>query len=169
VAHEKLHEEGNDEIIHRKFAGTVSARMLVADAGWRRGGAWWASRSRMNRPSAEQLAFSKEKEVPGDALVGVSILYNWRVVGWCVGQVVERNTDGRLFKTIGGERVKVNFLIFYEIAQQTVKTVLRLDDHDSEWVLLASIDTTVPIEPGPEPGAHSSWACGPGPDVDADM
>jgi len=54
----------------------------------------------------------KEKEVPGDALVGVSILYNWPVVGWCMGQIVERNTDGRLFKTIGGERVKVNFLIF---------------------------------------------------------
>ena len=65
--------------------------------------------------------------MPGDALVGVSILYNWPVVGWCMGQIVERNTDGRLFKTIGGERVKVNFLIFYEIAQQTVKTVLRLD------------------------------------------
>jgi hypothetical protein len=45
--------------------------------------------------------------------------------------------------------VKVNFLIFYEIAQQTVKTVLRLDDYDSEWVLLASIDATVLIEPGP--------------------
>ena len=41
-------------------------------------------------PSAEQLAFSKEKEAPGDALVGKSILYNWPVVGWCVGQVVER-------------------------------------------------------------------------------
>ena len=27
-------------------------------------------------PSAEQLAFSKEKEAPGDALVGKSILYN---------------------------------------------------------------------------------------------
>ena len=100
-------------------------------------------------PSAEQLAFSKEKEAPGDALVGKSILYNWPVVGWCVGQVVERNTDGRSFKTIDGERVKVNFLIFYEIDQQTVKTVLRLDDYDSEWVLLASLDATVPIEPGP--------------------
>ncbi len=31
--HEKPHEEGIDEIIHRKFAGTVSARMLVADGG----------------------------------------------------------------------------------------------------------------------------------------
>ena len=100
-------------------------------------------------PSAEQLAFSKEKEAPGDALVGKSILYNWPVVGWCVGQVVERNTDGRSFKTIDGERVKVNFLIFYEIDQQTVKTVLRLDDYDSEWVLLASLEATVPIEPGP--------------------
>ena len=59
------------------------------------------------------------------------------------------NTDGRSFKTIDGERVKVNFLIFYEIDQQTVKTVLRLDDYDSEWVLLASLDATVPIEPGP--------------------
>ena len=44
--------------------------------------------------------------------------------------------------------MKVNFLIFYEIDQQTVKTVLRLDDYDSEWVLLAS-DAAVPIEPGP--------------------
>ena len=52
---------------------------------------------------------------------------------WCVGQVVERNT-------VDGERVKVNFFIFYEIDQQTVKKVLRLDDYDSEWVLLASLD-----------------------------
>jgi len=88
------------------------------------------------------------------------------VVGWCVGQVVERNTDGRSFKTIDGERVKVNFLIFYEIDQQTVKTVLRLDDYDSEWVLLAS-DAAVPIEPGPReahtladrPRSTWTWTC----------
>ena len=55
------------------------------------------------------------------------------LVTWCVGQVVERNT-------VDGERVKVNFFIFYEIDQQTVKKVLRLDDYDSEWVLLASLD-----------------------------
>ena len=53
------------------------------------------------RTSAEQLAFSKEKEAPGDVLVGKSILYNWPVVGWCVGQVVERNTDA-FMKTIHG-------------------------------------------------------------------
>ena len=36
---------------------------------------------------------------------------------------------------IEGERAKVNFLIFYEIDQQAVKTVLRLEDYDSGWVL----------------------------------
>ena len=39
-----------------------------------------------------------------------------------------------------GERRKVNFLIYYEIDQQTAKTVLRLDeyngDQDGSWVLL---------------------------------
>ena len=34
------------------------------------------------------------------ASVGKSILFKWPVVGWCVGQVVERNTDA--FKTIDG-------------------------------------------------------------------
>ena len=71
---EKPHEEDIDEIIHRKFAGTVSARMLVADGGA------VGFKIADEPPSAEQLAFSKEKEVPGDALVGVSILYNWPVV-----------------------------------------------------------------------------------------
>ena len=52
--HEKLHEEGNDEIIHRKFAGTVSARMLVADGGA------VGFKIADEPPSAEQLAFSKE-------------------------------------------------------------------------------------------------------------
>jgi hypothetical protein len=80
---------------------------------------------------------------------------------------VERNTDGRSFKTIDGERVKVNFLIFYEIDQQTVKTVLRLHDYDSEWVLLAS-DAAVPIEPGPRE-AHTLADPGPAEHMDADM
>ena len=79
--------------------------------------------------------------------------------GWALIQV---------FKTIDGERVKVNFLIFYEIDQQTVKTVLRLDDYDSEWVLLASLDAAVPIEPGPRE-AHTLAAPGPAEHVDADM
>ena len=66
---------------------------------------------------------------------------------WSATRMGARIRVGRL--TVDGERVKVNFLIFYEIDQQTVKTVLRLDDYDSEWVLLASLEATVPIEPGP--------------------
>ena len=63
--------------------------------------------------------------------------------------------------------MKVNEIIFYEIDQQTVKTVLRLDD--SEWVLLASLDATVPIEPGPRE-VHSVELAAPGPtEVDTDM
>ena len=90
-------------------------------------------------PTAEQLAFSKGAS-GADALVGRHLLYKWPVVGWCVGEIVERNQDARSFKVIEGGRVKVNFIIHYEIDQQTVKTALRLDeydgDDDSAWVLL---------------------------------
>ncbi len=68
--------------------------------------------------------------------------------------------------------MKVNFIIFYEIDQQTVKTVLGLDDYDSEWVLLASLDAAVPIEPGPRE-AHTLAVIadpgGPAEHMDADM
>ena len=61
-------------------------------------------------------------------------------MGWCVGKIVSRNQDARSFKTIEGERIKVNFLVFYEIDQQTAKSALRLDeyngDEDASWVLL---------------------------------
>ena len=46
-----------------------------------------------------------------------------------------------------------------------LKTVLRFDDYDSEWVLLASLDAAVPIEPGPRE-AHTLAAPGPAEHVD---
>ena len=49
-----------------------------------------------------------------------------------------------------------------------LKTVLRFDDYDSEWVLLASLDAAVPIEPGPRE-AHTLAAPGPAEHVDVDM
>ena len=44
-------------------------------------------------------------------------------------------------KKIDGQRVKVNFFIFYELDQETVKTALRLEDYggedeDGSWVML---------------------------------
>ena len=61
-------------------------------------------------------------------------------MGWCAGHIMERNTDARFYKTIEGVRTKVNFLIYYEIDGQSVKTALRLDDYggddDASWLLL---------------------------------
>ena len=57
-----------------------------------------------------------------------------------MGKIVERNLDARSYKMIDGERTKVNFLVHYEIDQDTVKTVLRLEeyggDEEGAWVLL---------------------------------
>ena len=52
-----------------------------------------------------------------------------------------RNCDARFFKKIDGEREITNFLIFYELDQQTVKTALLLEDfggedEDGSWVFL---------------------------------
>ena len=95
-------------------------------------------------PSAEQLAFSKAASL-ADALVGRHILFKWPVVGWCVGKIVERNMDARYFKMLEDTRTPVNFWIYYEIDQEKVKTVLRLDeyggDENSSWVLLDPVAT----------------------------
>ena len=64
----------------------------------------------------------------------------WWAGVWDKSWSATRIDDSRRLTVEHGERVKVNFLIFYEIDQQTVKKVLRLDDYDSEWVLLASLD-----------------------------
>jgi hypothetical protein len=90
-------------------------------------------------PTDAQLAFSKEPS-PADELVGSSILYNWPVVGWCVGTITKRNFDARVSKKIDGQMEKVNFFIYYEIDGDEVKTVLRSSDYggegDGAWVLL---------------------------------
>ena len=91
-------------------------------------------------PSAETLVFSKDKASAADELVGRSILYNWPVVGWCVGMIKARNTDARFSKTIDGQREKANFVVYYEIDDEEVNTVLRAAEHggeeDGSWVLL---------------------------------
>ena len=53
-------------------------------------------------------------------------------MGWCVGQIAARNQDARFIKVIEGVRLKVNFLVHYEIDQQTAKTVLRLDEYNGD-------------------------------------
>ena len=100
------------------------------------------------------LAFSKEASA-ADELVGRSILYNWPVVGWCIGTIQARNTDGRFTKTIEGVREKVNFLIYYEIDDEEVKTVLRTADYGGDdegaWVLLEAVEAAAEPPSAVEP------------------
>ena len=86
-----------------------------------------------------------------------SILYNWPVVGWCVGTIKARNTDGRFSKTIEGQREKVNFIIYYEIDEEEVKTVLRAADYggdeDGAWVLLEAVEPAAELLPAADAAA----------------
>ena len=65
-------------------------------------------------------------------------LYNWPVVGWCVGTIKARNTDARFSKTIDSQREKVNFIIYYEVDDDNSKHALSLAafGEDKDWVLL---------------------------------
>jgi hypothetical protein len=71
-----------------------------------------------------------------EALVGL----DRPVVGWCVGVIRERNMEPRSFRKIDGELVNVNFLIYYEIDDNLVPTVLHLEEYggqeESSWVML---------------------------------
>ena len=84
-------------------------------------------------PPAEAL---EPKNDAQEILVGVSLLYRWPSVGWCVGVIKEANGDRR-FK-INGE--VVNFHVYYEIDDDTSKHVLTLDTYGGSgvgsWVLL---------------------------------
>ena len=68
------------------------------------------------------------------------ILFKWPSVGWCIGKIMARNLDARAYRLIDGARFIVNFKVFYDLDQETAKTVLRLDDYggyeDGSWVLL---------------------------------
>ena len=111
------------------------------------------------------LAFSKEASV-ADELVGRSILYKWPVVGWCVGTITARNTDGRFSMMIDGQREKANFIVYYEIDDEEVKTVLRAAEHggdeDSAWVLLEAVEQAVAgaVEEVTEGAAEVQRICG---------
>ena len=49
----------------------------------------------------------------------------------------------QVYKKIEGQRVKVNFYLFFQVDQETVKTCLRLEeyggDDDFAWVILDEI------------------------------
>jgi hypothetical protein len=86
-------------------------------------------------PTAGQLEF---KNVEGEQLVGEYIMFNWAAAGWCVGEIVRTNTDGR--RTIE-KGVPANFFVYYEIDDDESKHTLSLDEYGQReatnaWVLL---------------------------------
>lgn len=74
------------------------------------------------------------------------ILVKWPSVGWCVGKIVARNLDARVYRRMDGVRSTVNFVVYYDLDQETAKTVLRLDEYggeeDGSWVLLEKCATS---------------------------
>ena len=72
-------------------------------------------------------------------------------MGWCVGTIKARNTDGRFTKTIDGQCEKANFIVYYEMDDEEVKTVLRAAEHGGDeegaWVLIEPVEPAEPMEP----------------------
>ena len=60
------------------------------------------------------------------------VLVKWPSVGWCVGKIIARNLDARSYKVLDGVREKCNFIIFYELDQETTKAVLRLNEYGGD-------------------------------------
>ena len=83
-------------------------------------------------PSAAAL---EPKHPEQQRLVGRSLLFNWRAIGWCLG-VVERANGDRRFKMAGDI---VNFYVYYEINGDTSAHALKIDnygtDHEPRWLV----------------------------------
>ena len=88
-------------------------------------------------PTAAQL----DRTSPdATSLDGREILFNWAVVGWCVGRL-KINVDGRRRVKCGGEKVCPNFWAYYEVDQQETPHFLTSVDYGQSggagaWVLL---------------------------------
>jgi hypothetical protein len=79
--------------------------------------------------------------VAGDDLVDKDIIYKWHGFGWCVGQIIRRNTDQRC--KMHGQ--VINFHVLYEGDTLVAKDALSLCRYHHEgtgnadyqsWVLL---------------------------------
>ena len=87
-----------------------------------------------SQPTPSQLEFKNQE---AEQLVGKKILFNWPGVGWCVGVITERNTDGR--RKVAS--VPANFVVHYQIDDNLSTHALSLDEYGqreeaNSWVLL---------------------------------
>ena len=79
-------------------------------------------------------------------LLNKSILFNWAGVGWCAGNIIRVNTDGRAKIKVGGKLTVANFYAFYS-DETEAKHCLALEDYGADggvqdegrWVLLEEV------------------------------
>ena len=86
-------------------------------------------------PLVGQLEF---KNPTASKLVGKFILFNWPAAGWCLGEIVRANSDGRRTVEKG---MPANFFVYYEIDEDESKHALALDEYGrgemtNAWTLL---------------------------------
>ena len=87
----------------------------------------------------------------GQTLIGRTIFFNWPAVGWCPGNITERNLNARL--KVGG-RV-ANFKVSYPCDSTTATHSLHLDSYNHHHNGLAPYYSWVFLSPAPPPGAAS--------------
>ena len=95
-------------------------------------------------PEAEQLVYKGER---AQEMVGKSILFNWRGVGWCDGVITLCNVDGRVKMKVGDVMKTVNFFAHYS-DETEARHCLQLDTYgdsgpraDGRWLLLEQVDS----------------------------
>ena len=90
-------------------------------------------------PSEEELEF---KNPAGLRLMGRTIYFNWAAIGWCAGDIMATNTDGR--KKVKGDAA--NFVAWYKVDGEEAVHSLKLANYGctdkapkdcvGSWVLL---------------------------------
>ena len=90
-------------------------------------------------PQAEQLLYRGAR---AEELVGRKILFNWRGVGWCDGDILRCNTDGRVKMKTGTVYNVCNFFVHYSDENEG-RHCLTLETYgdqgerkDGRWLLL---------------------------------
>ena len=85
-----------------------------------------------------------------DELVGRTLLFNWAVVGWCVGTITRRNKDAR--RRLEGQ--PCNFLVHYVIDDKEAAHVLQPDmyaqaetQQTNQWTLLERCEPSPANQP----------------------
>ena len=96
-------------------------------------------------PNGSDMDLLVYKGERAEELVGRTIIFNWRGVGWVDGKITRPNTDGRVKLKVGDVQTVVNYFVYYS-DQTEARHCLTLDTYgdqgereDGRWVLLGTL------------------------------